>query len=350
MNRRRRETRGDRQGPKTARQATLVRREDRGRGERQPPAVARWDVVYGVEKGVPLPQADLVVDYDLVRLASADARDRICAELENLDRRCDRILINALPFTPTAQLKRDFAAAARLLHPGGTLLVVVLFKKAARLVRRLLKEVFTVVEPQRGAQVSFLCREPRADQSPLREDGQEVVYQDPVSGRELRFATRSGLFSSQEVDPGTQLLLATAGDLAELRVLDVGCGYGIVGATAAARGAAAVTLVDVDARAVDLSRRNLASNGLTGDVLLRDGTEGFPAATFDRVVSNPPTHAGSATLLRIFAGALRVLVPGGRALFVVREHLNYEKWMREMGTLRMLETANGYKILELANE
>lgn len=67
----------------------------------------------------------------------------------------------------------------------------------------------------------------------------------------------------------------------------------------------------------------------------------------DRIVSNPPTHAGSQVLVEMFEGMLRVLVPGGTALLVVRERLNYERWLAKLGETTSVATGGGYKILEL---
>ena len=301
-------------------------------------------MVYGVALNTPLPPAGLVVDYDLSRLDGVDPARRRCCELADLNGRFERILVNVLPSTPRIQYRLDFYHAARLLQPGGSLRVVVHLRKAARMVERELLQVFADVQREPG-QAVFTCSGRRPGEPPNQV--RIYRYRDPVSGRELELQTRPGLFAYRGLDPGTALLLKAADELNGCACLDLGCGYGAVGLVASARGAQ-VTLVDIDARAVALARVNAERNGLEADVRLQDGTGDLAPGSFHRVLSNPPTHTGSAVLRRLFAESLEVLEAQGKALFVVREHLNYEKWLQEMGTLATPLTGSGYKILKLS--
>jgi 23S rRNA (guanine1835-N2)-methyltransferase len=304
-----------------------------------------YDICYRIDRGSPPPRCRLAVDYDLIRLAEVTAPEKLCGELSAVTRPGERIFMNALPHTPMSQLELDFSAAGRLLRPGGGLRVAVRDPKTVRRIGKLLRAAFAEVQVDRGdGETAYFCRGWRGAPAPA--NTLALSSTDPRSGRAFTLATRPGLFAYSEVDPGTRLLLDAIGDVAECRTLDLGCGYGIVGLTAAARGAR-VTLVDSDARAVELARANLAANGLAGEVLLQDGISGLPAASFERVLSNPPTHAGSAKLQELFAGMLRVTVPGGWVALVVRERLNYEKWLCELGEVRRLATAAGYKVLEI---
>ncbi|GAA3898236.1 16S rRNA (guanine(1207)-N(2))-methyltransferase RsmC [Halomonas cibimaris] len=110
---------------------------------------------------------------------------------------------------------------------------------------------------------------------------------------ELTLASHPGVFGHGKVDEGTALLLETlAGTLGKtpLKVLDLGCGDGIISAWLARRGHQ-VTAVDVNHFAVEATRRTLAANGLEGRVLASDVYSGLePDARFDLIVSNPPFH------------------------------------------------------------
>lgn len=304
-----------------------------------------YDILYCIYRGVSHPRCRLAVDYDLTRLAEATAPEKLCCELSAVARPSGRIFMNALPHTPMSQLKLDFAAAGRLLSPGGGLRVAVRDPKTARRIGKLLRAAFAEVQIDRGEnETAYFCRGWRGEPEPA--NTLDLSYTDPFSGRAFTLVTRPGLFAYSEIDPGTRLLLDSIGDMAQCRTLDLGCGYGIIGLVAAARGAC-VTLVDSDARAVELARTNLAANGLEGEARLQDGVSGLQAASFERVLSNPPTHAGSAKLQELFAGMLRVTVPGGWVALVVRERLNYEKWLCELGEVQRLTTAAGYKVLTI---
>ena len=84
-----------------------------------------------------------------------------------------------------------------------------------------------------------------------------------VLGEELELWTREGLFSPRQIDRGTQAMLSTVALEPGMRVMDLGCGCGVVG-IAAARicGAENVWMSDVDPLAVETARENAARNGV----------------------------------------------------------------------------------------
>lgn len=305
------------------------------------------DIQYGVIKGE-APSAKLVVDYDAARLPLQSGIPMRCAELADLVSEgagpFELISLTVFPYTAKLQLRRDIAAAARLLRDDGVLRVRLAERRLLPSVRRELEAEFSVVEKlgPRG----FRCHGRRTRlEAPMPEETQEFSYPDQPSGRTLSFKTRPGLFSFEAVDVGTQILLDTIAhsfpDLVGRKVLDVGCGYGVVGCTLAARGAQ-VTMVDSDARAVKLARANLAANGLAGETIVENASVRLPEGPFDLVIYNPPTHAGSATLRRLFDLSAAV---GHTAVIVVRDVLAYEKWFKGRYQINRLARRDGYKVI-----
>jgi ribosomal protein L11 methyltransferase len=80
--------------------------------------------------------------------------------------------------------------------------------------------------------------------------------------------------------------LADRGRLRGARVLDVGCGSGILAIAAAKLGAASVVGIDVDPIAVEATLANAATNGLSGRISARLGSLPSGLPPFDVVSAN----------------------------------------------------------------
>jgi ribosomal protein L11 methyltransferase len=109
--------------------------------------------------------------------------------------------------------------------------------------------------------------------------------------------------------PSTRLLLtALAGRLAGgERVLDVGCGSGVLALAAGALGAASVTAIDIDPAATAATAANARRNGLGCVVTAATTPPGAPGTSFDAVVAN----IAAATLADLAADLVARLAPGG---------------------------------------
>ena len=183
---------------------------------------------------------------------------------------------------------------------------------------------------------------------------------------DLRLATDSGVFSADQVDAGTRLLLQEAPwPTPEMRQIgDVGCGYGPIALTIARRAPQAeVWAVDVNERAVALCAENAGSTGASnvhpvlvdpdGSPILGEPGDlaALPATRFDGLWSNPPIRIGKPALHALLTTWLDRLAPEGRAWLVVQRHLGADSladWLRAQGweTDRLISRA-GYRILEV---
>ncbi len=168
----------------------------------------------------------------------------------------------------------------------------------------------------------------------------------------LELTTDSGVFSTTGIDKGTRYLLQEHPPIASdvTSVLDLGCGYGPIGLTAARRAPdASVWGVDVNNRAIELARENATANAI---VNARFGTaEDVPSdLSFDVILSNPPIRIGKAALHELLTTWLDRLAPGGVAWMVVQKHLGSDSladWLTAQGweTAR-LGSRKGFRILE----
>ena len=172
-----------------------------------------------------------------------------------------------------------------------------------------------------------------------------------VWGRDLTLVSGSGVFSRGRLDPGTSVLFRETAPPTDGRILDLGCGYGVIGlAVAAAVPSAVVTGVDVNERAVLLANENAASLGLADRFAASTPESVDPAATYDEIWSNPPIRVGKAALHDLLLTWLPRLAPEGRAVMVVGKNLgadSLQRWLGEQGwpTAR-LASAKGFRVLE----
>lgn len=166
-----------------------------------------------------------------------------------------------------------------------------------------------------------------------------------IAGRDLALATLPGVFSGDGLDAGTALLLEHLPDLTGKRVLDLGCGAGVIGIAAALAGAASVTMADIDLLAVATARENISRTGVTDvSAVASDLYAAIHGQRFDVILCNPPFHAGQRIDMdiadAIVRGAPAVLDEGGRLLLVANRFLAYDRAMRETfgGVDRIAET------------
>lgn len=150
-------------------------------------------------------------------------------------------------------------------------------------------------------------------------------------GKDYLLETASGTFSPEHLDTGTRILLETIPEPVGT-VLDIGCGWGPIALTAALLSPdAEVWGVDVNQRALELTRRNAARMGVSNvrAVLPADVPGDL---RFDTILSNPPIRVGKAELHAILETWLPRLNPGGEAWLVVAKKLGAEslmKWLAE---------------------
>ncbi|MFI5806185.1 methyltransferase [Streptomyces sp. NPDC051561] len=172
-----------------------------------------------------------------------------------------------------------------------------------------------------------------------------TVDDDAGAGSGVTVTNHAGIFCAERLDIGTRFFLKhLPGRLPEgadgpARILDLGCGNGVVGTAAAlAHRGTEVLFVDESYQAVASAEATYRANVPEGDgrakFLVGDGTAGLPHDSIDLVLNNPPFHSHQATTdataRRMFAGARDVLRPGGELLVVGNRHLGYHVRLRRL--------------------
>jgi 16S rRNA (guanine1207-N2)-methyltransferase len=145
-------------------------------------------------------------------------------------------------------------------------------------------------------------------------------------GYSFAFDVAHTLFSSYQIDEGTDLFLRTIELASPRTILDMGCGCGVIGIVLARMvPEAQVTLLDRDLLAVRYARHNAELNATPNvNVLGSVGLEQAPAVPFDLIVANIPAKIGDDAIEREFVlEPFERLRPGGDYWFVVVSGLNH---------------------------
>ena len=178
--------------------------------------------------------------------------------------------------------------------------------------------------------------------------GYSMLIKANIKGMELEFETSSKLFSPRQIDAGTLAMLSFVEFSSGQKVLDLGCGCGVVGILAARfTEPSNVHMVDVDEEAVAYSARNAELNGVSGVHVLRsDGLEALDEAGFDLILSNPPYHTDFSVAKKFIEKSFNRLKKGGRLLMVTKRRDWYRnKLISVFGGVRVHE-AGGYFVFE----
>jgi 16S rRNA (guanine1207-N2)-methyltransferase len=173
-----------------------------------------------------------------------------------------------------------------------------------------------------------------------------------LRGKSFVFVTDAGVFSKKNIDFGSQLLIEVMEIAPNHRVLDVGCGYGPIGICAAvlAKQGHAI-MIDINERAIQLSRDNAVRNGVNNvTVLQSDLLAQVSNQVFDRILTNPPIRAGKDVVHRIFEQAYDALAIEGQLWVVIQKKQGapsaFAKLETIFGKVEEVTKDKGYRIFK----
>lgn len=160
----------------------------------------------------------------------------------------------------------------------------------------------------------------------------------------LYLNTDSRLFSPNAPDQGTLFMLSHVDFQQSDQILDLGCGYGLVGIYAASiLPPDHVYMTDIDPVAVEISAENIAMNGVTGITILQcDAYASIEKCDFTIILSNPPYHTDfSVAKLFIEKGFNRLSIGGRMYMVTKRKEWYKNKLISVFGGVHIWEE-NGY--------
>jgi len=169
-----------------------------------------------------------------------------------------------------------------------------------------------------------------------------------IKGFELVFESSGDQFSPQGIDTGTLAMLSVVDFGLGDKVLDLGCGYGVVGVLAAKIvGSDSVVMVDNDPGAVKLARKNCERNGVEGvQIVLSEGFTALPSSDFDLILCNPPYHVDFSTPKHFIEKGFNRLVIGGRLFMVTKRHKWYRNKLNAIFGGTLIEEIDGYQVFQ----
>ncbi len=244
----------------------------------------------------------------------------------------------------SARVRAELAGAHAALRPGGAALIAMHKDGGAKRYERLAAELFGHLEviAKDGGWRLVRARKLNA-KTP-------VVEKIAFGAADLTLSADPGVFAAGKLDPGTARLLEVVqfGAFAGRRLLDMGCGYGLLALKASLAGAA-VTAVDDDLLAVRSTHRNAERYGADVRALHSDVDSELQGELFDVVLMNPPFHVGKQVVMDVpgafLAAAYERLTPGGTLLLVANRALPYERELAGFASWETLHSDAQFKVL-----
>lgn len=166
------------------------------------------------------------------------------------------------------------------------------------------------------------------------------------------FMSDNGVFSKNQVDVGScALLKVVLSTPLQGKILDLGCGYGVIGLTLAHfHPQATFVLADINDRALALANENKKQLHLENVTILQSNIYENINDLFRTIVINPPIRAGKKVIYAMFEGAFTHLEDGGSLFIVIRKSHgapSASAFIKSVfGNCSLLKKEKGYYIYE----
>jgi 16S rRNA (guanine1207-N2)-methyltransferase len=193
----------------------------------------------------------------------------------------------------------------------------------------------------------LICFIPK--QQKIRVNIETKTFRKTINEINLIFRTQEGLFSYRCIDHGTQFLLENIKGIKKKdKILDFGCGYGVIGIYLAKKyPGSQILMIDSNLRAINFAEINANLNDVK-NVSIKSGylLEGINGK-FDKIVSNPPTHTRLEEVKELIRDFKRILKDNGEVYLVINRIVNYERFAEKIfSKVSIVAKNNQYKILK----
>ena len=175
----------------------------------------------------------------------------------------------------------------------------------------------------------------------------EVKYCDTT----IKVYTDNGVFSKEHLDYGTRLLLTNfLKESKEGNVLDLGCGYGIIGITISLESNMNVDLVDINDRALELTKENIKLNNIENARCWKSNIYENVKDKYNYIITNPPIRVGKETLKKFLFEGKNHFKDDGELWFVMRKDHGVKTMIKELENeykAEIIDKSKGFYIVQL---
>jgi 16S rRNA (guanine1207-N2)-methyltransferase len=244
-----------------------------------------------------------------------------------------------------------------VMQPGGKVYIVgqknAGIKSQAETIAKYIGPVEFSDAARHSAIYQAVMSKPKLSDNKLEKWTKEYTYK--LNGQSLKIITLPGVFSYGKLDEGTRMLLKNLEIGENAKVLDWGCGSGIIGLIAQKmQPNSKVDMVDSNALALEATKMTLAANGLSTDNVWASDVFSDVAEKYDLILSNPPFHSGVETnygmVEQFISQATPHLEPRGKLLIVANAFLRYRPLLEAaFGNCKIIAENNTYKVYEAIN-
>ncbi len=218
--------------------------------------------------------------------------------------------------------------------------------------KKRLKQNFAAVRSVDNARHCVLLEacEPVAESAGFALEKRFETFAVKAGAVEMTIASLPGVFSHGRLDQGTRLLLETLDAVPGAKVLDFGCGAGVISAYIHhLPGQHHFTLLDNDALALASSQKTMESNGCQSFAVVASDGLAAVSGSFDLIISNPPFHKGVKTHYevteRFLVESRQLLSPGGELRIVANSFLRYSPIiLQTFGHCETLLSKDGFTV------
>ena len=182
----------------------------------------------------------------------------------------------------------------------------------------------------------------------LKSEKRKIKY--TFKGVDVNLYSDLGVFSKERIDFGTNVLLNALDELEDVQsILDVGCGYGIIGICLAKKYMSKnILMIDVNSRCISLVNENIKNNNLHNASVLESNLYEKVDGTFDMIISNPPIRAGKAVVNNVVVEGYEHLNEGGSIWVVIQKKQGAPSLFKKMeeifGNVDTVTKEKGYYI------
>lgn len=180
----------------------------------------------------------------------------------------------------------------------------------------------------------------------------EKIINIKINNTCLLFTVDNGVFSKKGLDFGTRSLLESI-DTNKIKgdILDFGCGYGPIGIYIAKMTNEKVDMVDINERALNLSKKNAELNDVDVNIFQTDIFSNIDK-NYDYIITNPPIRVGKKVLYEILFQSLHHLKENGKLFLVINKNQGAKTLLKDLNekySANIINKNKGFYIIEVQN-